>query len=135
MAVEVRTFDVTIPTGTAQASPITTDLVLPIRTVEGVELVIPDGCAGLVGFRLTMAGTPVIPTNLGAWLVSNGEVIRWPLEGYPDSGAWQLQGYNTDLFDHTIYVRFLLGLARSAAATSSPDLLPVSVLQPDAVTR
>lgn len=134
MAVEVRSFAVTLPAGTAQAAPATTALTMPPRTVESVELVIPDGCAGLVGFRLTMAGTPVIPTNLGAWLVSNGEVIRWPLEGYPDSGAWQLQGYNTDLFDHTIYARFLLGLVTATNPAASPTFVPVADLTPTVIT-
>lgn len=134
MAVEVRVFDVTLSAQTPKASPVTTPLALPPRTVQGVELVIPDGCSGLVGFRLTMAGTPVIPTNLGAWLISNGEVIRWPLEGYPDSGAWQLQGYNTDLFDHTITVRFLLGLLGPGAGAAGPAFLPASVLGPESIT-
>ena len=128
MAVEVRALSATIPAKTLVAAPVTIDLPIPVRTVTELELVIPDGVAGLVGFRMTMGGVGVIPVNLGGWIVGNNEVIRWPLDNFPTSGAWQLQGYNLDLFDHTIYTRFLLNPVTGAGPAPG-----VTILNPDTI--
>ena len=130
MAVEVRALAATIPAKTLVAAPVTIDMALPVRTVVGLELVIPDGVAGLVGFRMTMGGVQVIPVNLGSWIIGNNEVISWPLDNYPNSGAWQLQGYNLDLFDHTIYARFQLNPVTGAPSAPAVNILPADTLAP-----
>ena len=124
MAREIRSFAVTTPAGTAAASPLLTEIPFPPRTVDSVQIRVPPGPAGSVGFTLSLAGVPVIPCNLGEWIITDDEVIDWDLTGYPDSGAWQLTTYNTGQLDHTIYVRFLLDLA-GQTATPSSGLLPV----------
>lgn len=120
---EVQAFDVTIPAGTAQAAPQTTAIATGIRILNGVFITFPDGCGGLVGIRLTMGGVPVVPRNDGAWIKGNGRVVPYQLEGYPDSGAWQLTGYNTDIFDHTISIEMLL--SQPGAQPPPPGLAAV----------
>lgn len=108
MAEEIRSFAVTIPAGTAIAAPLLTNLAMPTRVVDEIDIVIPPGPNGLVGFAIAAAGVSVIPYNANAWIIGSGESIRWPLAIPITSGAWQFKGYNTGVFDHTIQIRFLL---------------------------
>lgn len=122
MAREVRTYAVAIPAGTLEADPYVADLDMPARDVVGVRVRIPPGPAGLVGWALGSAGVRVIPWGEGQWIVADDEVIEWPLAGQIQSGAWQLQGYNLGVYDHTVYVTFLLDPpgARAGATLLSP---------------
>lgn len=61
-----------------------------------------------MGWALTVAGNPVIPRQQGTYFVTDNDSDTWLLEGYPDQGQWQLTGYNTDVYDHTVYLDFLL---------------------------
>ena len=74
-----------------------------------------------MGFQLTMDGNQVIPINLGAWVVTDNDNIQWPLTNLPDSGQWSVTGYNTDIYDHTIYVNYLVSpVAAAAASVATP---------------
>lgn len=114
MAAEVRNFAVTVPAGTAIASPQVTALAMPARIVRSIRLRIPPGPSGQVGFALGSAGTPVIPWGAGQWLVGDDEVIEWALEDQITSGAWELRAYNLGVFDHTLYVAFLVDIPGQA---------------------
>lgn len=114
MAREVRTFAVTIPAGTALTAPHVEDLDMPARIVERVRVRVPPGPAGVVGFALGAAGVRVIPFGEDQWVVADDEVLELPLVGQIESGAWQLQGYNTGVYDHTLQVTFLLDLPGQA---------------------
>lgn len=122
MADEVRAFQVTIPHGTASSSPQTTDLSMPSRIVRSIRVRIPPGPRGNVGFAISVAGTAILPWNAGEWIIGDDEVIDWPLARQITSGAWQLMGYNDGIFDHTLYVQFLLDLlgTTAAAGVSTP---------------
>lgn len=117
MAGEIRQFKALIPAGTAQATPVRVDMSFPARQVQSVEIRVPPGPSGLVGFALQNSGVTVIPYGSDDFIVTSGDAINWPLEGYITSGSWQLLGYNTGIFDHSIYVRFLLAIVR-------PDTTP-----------
>lgn len=117
-AVELRRFAATIPAGTAQASPVTVDLSIPSRIVTGVRLRVPPGPSGLVGFALASGGTHILPWGDTSWIVADDEVIDEDLANQIESGAWQLIGYNTGSYDHTIQVVFRLLPISTAAATS-----------------
>src|SRR2546427_11360384 len=120
---EIQAFTVTIPAGTPAAVPQVTNLTMPARIVERVEVVVPSGWNGLAGFALGAAGQPVIPYNRGAWIVASGETLAWDLADQISSGAWQLFGYNTGLFAHTLQIRFLLSLVSDQLATPGPFML------------
>jgi hypothetical protein len=126
VAREIRTFQVTIPAGTAKASPVTVAINFPPRTVVQLDWQVPDGPAGLMGWALTVSGQPVIPRNSGAYIIANDVARSWPLEGYPDQGQWQVTGYNTDIYDHSVYFDFLLEL--NGTASPQPVQLPSAAI-------
>ncbi len=108
MADEIRAFACLIPAGTPIAAPVVIPMVFPPRTVDSIEIRIPPGPNGTVGFAIAAAGQPIIPLNAGQWIIANNDTISWPLSGFLNSGAWQLRAYNAGIYPHTLYVRFLL---------------------------
>lgn len=118
MASEIRSFQVTIPAGTPVASPFVQAIVFPPRTVTQIDWKVPPGPSGLMGWALTIAGQPVIPNNPGAYIVADNVARSWPLSGFPDQGQWQLTGYNTDIYPHTVYLDFLL--EQNASPSGAP---------------
>lgn len=126
MAQEIREFAVLIPHGTAKSSPLVTDISFPQREVIAISWRVPPGPSGLMGWALTSAGTPVIPIQPNTYIVTDNQADTWDLEGYLDSGNWQLTGYNTGLYDHTVYLTFLLNLPGVTSA-SPPSFTGVGV--------
>jgi hypothetical protein len=125
MAREVRNFAVTIPAATLTTAPYVEDLTMPARQVIEVRVRVPPGPSGLVGWALGSAGERVLPWGEGQWIVADDEAISWPLEGQIESGAWQLQGYNLGVYDHTVYVTFLLDTPGTRA--TSMGLAPLEI--------
>lgn len=128
MAEEIRRFGVTIPAGTAKSAGFTADLSFPARIVTEIEIRIPPGPRGEVGFAIGAAGTPVIPVQPGAYIVGNDEPISWPLEGFWDSGSWTFYGYNTGRYPHTLEVRFLVDLPQEKAASEAAQNIAPSLV-------
>lgn len=108
MASEVRHYTITVPAGTPPDAGWTASLDMPPRIVREIEIIVPPGPRGTVGFALGSSGQAVIPRQQGEWIVTDNEQIRWPLETGIDSGGWQLYGYNTGVYPHTLYIRFLV---------------------------
>lgn len=109
-----------VPAGTTKAAPLVSDISFPAREVIAVSWRVPPGPSGLMGWALTSAGTPVIPIQPGAYVVTDNQSATWNLEGYLDSGNWQLTAYNTGLYDHTVYLTFLLDLPGVAEVSPPP---------------
>lgn len=126
MAREIRSFAVTIPANTPSSAPVVIPVTFPPRMVVQVDWQVPPGPRGLMGWALTVAGQPVIPRNAGAFIITDNRIQSWPLEDYPDQGQWQVTGYNTDVYDHTVYLDFLLELTSAPAA--APAQLPNETL-------
>jgi hypothetical protein len=120
---EVRTFQVTIPAGTAIAAPAVTALTMPSRIVRRILVRFPPGPQGQVGVQLRSGDVQVIPWTTGTWLVGDGEAIPWEPTGTIESGAWQLAGYNTGAFDHTIYLTYELDPVGSRVSSGGPPLV------------
>lgn len=129
MAVEVREFQVTVPAGTAQTAGFSQAITFPPRVVSEIDIRIPPGPHGQMGFAIGTAGVPVIPAAQGTWIVADDEYITWPLHNYWDSGAWQVFGYNLGSYDHTIFLTFLLDLVQAAPAPLAP-IAPAVLSQP-----
>lgn len=126
MAVEVREYAVTTPAGVPSTAAQYTDLSFPPRQVTRIEVRVPPGPAGTLGFAITSGGARIIPINPGGWVVTDDEVIGWDLTDQITSGAWQLASYNTGSLPHTVYVRFLLDLVTGSA--NAPALIPAGQL-------
>lgn len=125
MAVEIRHFTVQTPAGTVIATPQIAAMTMPARIVRHIRVRIPPGPRGLLGFSIGMVGTPVIPTNIGEWIVGEDEIMDWDVDDQPSSGAWQLITYNLGLLPHRLYVQFNLDLP---GQNSGPTLVaPVAI--------
>lgn len=123
MAQEIRQYSASIPAGTQPTAPATFHFRMPWRIARQVEIVVPPGGSGMVGFNLGFGGVPIIPYGSDLFIVTADEKMVWPLDRYPDSGDWTLTGYNTGTLDHSIYVRFLLDVPQLGA-----DVTQVAVI-------
>lgn len=130
MAREVRAFAVTTPASTPQATPQVTQMTMPPRVVNRVEIRVPPGPRGEVGFRVGSSGTQLLPVNVGQWIVTDDEIIHWDLEEQHDSGSWEFTSYNTGLFPHTVTVRFLVVLPQDLRQAGAPVALAGQDLGP-----
>lgn len=105
-ATRVFSFTVTIPAGTDPTAPITEDVSFPQASVVGIRWRVPPGPSGFMSFQITSDGAPVIPVQLGTYITADNEWETIEVSNYQDSGAWQVTGYNTDGYDHSVYVTF-----------------------------
>ncbi len=109
-----------VPAGTTKAAPLVTNISFPEREVIAVSYRVPPGPSGLMGWSLTSAGTPVIPIQPGTYIVTDNQFATWELEGYLDSGNWQVTAYNTGLYAHTVYLTFFLDLPGTVVLPAQP---------------
>lgn len=123
-ATRIEAFQVTAPKGTPQAAPL--EIATPWNPGElvRVEIIVPDGVTYLAGLRLLLAHARSIPTTAGSWIIANDEKIELETVGYPTSGAWSAQVYNTDIFDHTFHIRF--HVADFAVTNPPPIAQPIA---------
>jgi hypothetical protein len=108
--------DVTIPAGTAKATPFIQLTQFAAQRLDGVEWRFPPGCQGFVGIQIGSHGTPILPFNPNQWFVRSGDAMQYDLTGMPDSGDWSVIGYNTGSFAHTIEITY-----RCSAITKPPN--------------
>lgn len=108
MAQRIESFTVLTPAGTLDTAPQTTALSFNDGVVQQIEILIPPGPSGLMGFRILHSGDVVIPYDRSKWIIADNEVIKWPLEGYPTGRAWAIRTYNLDAYSHTLYIRILV---------------------------
>jgi hypothetical protein len=126
MASIIERFAVIIPASTLKTAPIQVNLAMAARIVREVEIIVPPGPRGEVGFQLGSGGSQIIPFTPGQYIVTDDEIIHWPLEGQIDSGAWQLIAYNTGAFNHTLEIRFLCDPVQSAAVPLAFQPVPLA---------
>jgi hypothetical protein len=121
----------TIPAGTSQGSPVVVNVSFPDAAVSQITVTVPPGNLGLSGFQLWVKGGQVIPANQGGWIVADDRVITWNLIDLPDTGAWQVVGYNGDIYDHSILVEFSaepVGVTAAATDAGASDAATADVL-------
>lgn len=122
MAAEVHQFTITVPPGTPITAPTTTPIGLPNYEVERLDLQVPAGPAGLMGFQISLNGQQWLPWETGQWLVWDKHDDSWPLVDQPNLGAWSVVAYNTGVYPHKIYVRLHVNPLTIAAATAAPSV-------------
>jgi hypothetical protein len=107
MAEDVYHFTVTIPTGSTAAAPAKVEIPLPVRVVDRIDWKVPPGPMGTMSFLISMGGVPVLPSHgQFAYVTTDGKDGFWELEDYPDSGGWEVTGYNTGGYSHTVLLTF-----------------------------
>lgn len=132
MAREIQHFTATIPAGTPVASPVTVSLAMPPRIITRIDWRVPHGPMGVFAWQVAMGGLRVFPSGGDTWVKANDEHGTWEVHGAPDSGAWQVIGYNTGANPHSVYLAFyadlpvkpvrLRPLIRASEFMPSPDL-------------
>jgi len=132
VAREIRRYTATIPAGTAITAPVTVPIAFPVRVVRSVNWSIPPGAQGVMGWQLAMGGVQVVPFGSDTWVIQDGTSGSFTLDGYPDSGAWQVIGYNTGAYPHSVFLVFHLDLVErprpAPAQLAGPLLSPASDL-------
>lgn len=130
MADEVHLFPITVPASTAKTAPLTFNLQMPLgRAVERIEVQVPPGPRGEVGWQIAQGGNQLYPYETGAYVIVDAQEIDWDVVGGVDSGAWQVIIYNTGSFPHTLGFRFLTHLTTGVQPAEQFTPLPLDALQ------
>lgn len=106
MSDDVRHYQPSIPAHTSATSLHAVSIPVPVATVDRVDWKVPPGHGGLVGWFLAMGNVQVRPLPIGTFMVHDNKDGTWPGGGLPDSGSWQLVGYNTGAFAHAVWLTF-----------------------------
>lgn len=125
MALQVQQFVVTIPAGTPITAPAVIELPLDNWEIESLDLEVPPGPAGLMGFHVANNGVQWLPRGAGTWLVWDDRAASWNLTGQPNAGGWQVVGYNTGTYDHAVIARFHVNPPAAAADGAPPPAVTI----------
>jgi hypothetical protein len=123
VATSVTALSATVNAGTAQASPAVIALAVGAAFVDKIRWRVPPGPNGHLGWYLSMGGVQVLPDVAGEYVVANDEYDDWTISGLPDSGAWQLTGYNTGTYNHTVYLYFFTTPVQAVLTSAGGNLL------------
>ena len=122
MAIMVRQFTATIPANTPTSALVTVPLALEGFEIESIDLEVPPGPSGLMGFYIARSGQQVIPYESGEFIVWDDRFKNWILTDQPTGGGWEIVGYNNDSNAHDVVVRFHVNLIVQSVAVSVPAL-------------
>lgn len=114
----------TIPAGTSSLAPLSAPLPIGESIVRRLDLIVPPGPSGLVGFYLAHSGTQMIPRTRGQFLILDDKLIPFDMDGYPTGDKWTLVGYNSDIYDHIIRTIWHVDEVKPTAA-AFPQIVPI----------
>lgn len=119
MAQYVLPFIATIPGGTPESAPVTVDLELDNWSIEQIDLEVPPGPAGLMGFQVYNNGVAWIPYGAGQWLVWDNTKESYYMTDQPNGSGWAIVGYNEGFYEHSVTVRFHVNPVAPIASTTA----------------
>jgi hypothetical protein len=90
---------------TSALTPASQVFALETNHLADIELIVPAGHCGFTGFAITYQGTQVFPFAGAAWHIADNDKFVIPWNDEIMAGGLVLHGYNTDIFDHTFYLR------------------------------
>lgn len=127
VAVRYLPLRVTIPKATAAGSPTSTSWDLGAVILDNVAVTIPTGHAGLTGVALELAGTRIMPWgDANTWLIAEGVELTFNI-GIEVGRGLVVRGYNTDVNDHSFYLRAQTrDITMVDAGATGPSVVPVS---------
>lgn len=132
MAYRVLQFSVTIPAETPQTAPVTIGLPMDNWDIEQIDLEVPPGPSGLMGFYVSNNGVQWIPQTAGSFLVWDNTKQSWPLSDQPNASGWAITGYNTGVYPHNVIVRMHVNPTSAETPTVTPTVTFVSTSVPTA---
>lgn len=123
MAERVIPLTCVVQAGTLITAPQSFPLVFAAANVERIDVRVPPGPAGTVGFSINYGGGNFIPEGDGNWIIADNDYLSWPLVNAPDGGNWTVKAYNTDVINHTLYFHFLVNNLVNLSASPSTGLI------------
>jgi hypothetical protein len=100
--------EVPTPANTPLAIPLSTPWPLEDNEFVYVDILVPPGPSGLLGFRILWANQQVVPWGNDSWLITDDEKIHVDCDFAMTVTGLVVQSYNTDIYEHTIYLRGLV---------------------------
>ena len=131
MATQVRQLTATIPANTPMTALVTIPISLDYVDIESIDLEVPPGPSGLMGFYIARSGQQWIPFESGEFLVWDDRFDSWYLSEQPTGSGWQIVGYNTDVYDHSVVVRFHTNPIAAPSSPPAPTLTFVTTGAPN----
>lgn len=128
MAQRIHSRAISTPSGTALTSPQSTSVAFQPGIVVGLEVFVPLGHNGLTGWAVSQANTQIIPETGDPFFVMDNDTVKWPLDGFLNSGDWEFLSYNTDIVTHTFYLRFLVNEIDVNRQANIPVVVPLSLV-------
>ena len=134
MAQRVLPFRVTIPAGTLETAPAIIPIDLDQWSIEALDLEVPPGPAGQMGFQVLNNGVAWVPYGDGEWLVWDDVRERYYLTDQPTASGWAVSGYNTGAYDHAVILRFHVNpVSVESGPASMPTITIINGTMPASV--
>lgn len=130
MTGQLLSFANQIPAGTPKSAPVTFQMQIGLYVVDYIDVIAPDGFKGAVGFYVASSEQQIIPYNVTTspnYLVVDDYHETWVIDQLPVSGDFQMVGYNTGGWPHTVYLTFGVSPTGTAAPTT-PNLPSLAIL-------
>lgn len=131
MAQRIEIEDIVIPAGVLRTAPQTFTLPWREGYPDFIEFRFPPGPSGTVGVQLFHSGRRMIPKRADTFLISDDEIVKWELEGYPYNSVYTVRAFNEGNYQHTIQLRMGLNEVsgqRLATTTAVPIVQQVPSL-------
>ena len=106
MAERILPFTVQTGVHITPQNPQFTNLKFASADVVQVDVMVPPGPSGFLGFYIGNGGGQVIPEGENIWITPDDVYLTFTMEGLPNNGNWQLVSYNLGNYTHTIYLYF-----------------------------
>lgn len=125
MAAEIHQFTASIPAATPKSALAVVKMPLTNFEIEQIDIEVPPGPAGLMGFYLALSGQQWIPFETGQFLIWDNRSASWRLNNQPTSYGWEVHGYNLGANAHNVEVRFHCNVVPSPLIASAPVSLTI----------
>lgn len=127
MATEVHQTTAVIRAGTPYPSLVTVPLEIANYEIESIDLEVPPGPQGVMGFYLALDEQQWLPYDMGEFIVWNDRTENWALDDQIVNGTWNCVGYNNGMYDHAVTIRFHVNpLDTDSAVPLAPSITIVS---------
>lgn len=130
MGSRYRTLAILVTAGTTIAAPNQILWQLEDNILTTLSILVPPGHNGTTGIRFLRSQQPVIPFAAGRYLIANGETVNIEYNEELTESQLLVQTYNTDIYDHTFYLRAVITDLPSIGPRGStvPAIVPTALL-------
>lgn len=119
----IQSYTVTVPANTLASAPQSTPIAFSPGTVTQIDIKVPPGPSGNLAVNVNSGGNNYIPVNSNAFLFPDDDYLVFRLTNAPNSGNWTVVAYNTDVWDHSLYITFHVEDNLTVPSTSPGQLI------------